>query len=584
MSGDKHHLSIDPITVEVIHSGLRSIADETFVALMKSAYSTNIKERHDHSSCLMDASGRIVVQASRSQSIHLSSMLGHVRTLLKTYALSDMNEGDIFISNDPYVAGGTHLPDVNFAIPVFDNCKVVGFSCNIAHHADIGGMAPGSMSANMTEIYQEGVRLPVVRLYTKGRLEEDLFSVLLLNIRVPEERRGDYMAQVAACRLGQRRMLELFDTHGTEITLATMSDIIQRTEMRLRRSVGELPDGRYTAEDFMDNDGNGTENILIKLAVEIDGDSIHFDFTGTASQVLGNINCPMTATKSAVCYTLKALIDPSAPDNHGILNVVEVTAPSGSLLNPIFPAAVAFRAHTTQRIVDVVMKAFAKFLPDRVLGDSNGSNTTAVFSGVDPRTGSAYLYFETLGGGCGARASKDGKDGVQQHIANTANLPVEAIETEYPLRVREYTLAPDTGGAGKFRGGLALRRIIAPVDHDCIFTGAGERFTRPPEGIFGGLQGRPGAFSLLGSDGNRTDLGGKPAPLPCKNGQAVEMRSPGAGGYGSPKDRRPESLFADLASGKFSSAYMSEHYSLTKAQLTQLPADDTQMDYEWNEE
>lgn len=570
---------IDPITVEVIHSGFRSIADETFVALMKSAYSTNIKERHDHSACVMDTEGRIVVQAAYSQAIHLSSMLGHVRALREKYSPEEMKEGDIFISNDPYVAGGTHLPDVNFAMPVFDDGHLIGFSCNIAHHADIGGIAAGSMSPNMVEIYQEGVRIPVVRLFDGGSLCEDLFSLLLLNIRIPRERHGDYMAQVAACRLGARRFLELSRAHGREVVSAAMNEIIERTAMRIRRSVEALPDGSYQALDYMDNDGNGTSDIPIRLEVTIAGDRIRFDFKGTSPQVLGNINCPLTATVSAVCYTLKGLVDPDAPNNHGILNVVEVVAPLGSLLNPEFPAAVAFRAHTTQRIVDVVMKAMAPILPERVLGDSNGSNTTAIFSGINPATKAPYLYLETLGGGCGGRATKDGKDGVQQHMANTANLAVEAIETEYPLRVREYALAPDTGGAGRYRGGLALRRVIEPVGHDCTFTGAGERFVHAPQGVFGGDAGSPGAFRVIAADGTRTDLGGKPAPMRCRAGEAIEITSPGAGGYGSPHERDPELLAADLLSGKFSAAYLEQHYGLTSARAAELPAQPIEMDY-----
>lgn len=571
---------LDAISVEVMHNGLRSIADECFVALMKSAYSTNIKERHDHSTCIMDATGRLVVQAGLSQSIHLSSMLGHVRALLARYDIKELRPGDILISNDPYVSGGTHLPDVNFAMPVFVGGRVVAFCCNIAHHVDIGGMAPGSMSSNMTEIFQEGLRLPVVKLVSEGRMVDDILNLILLNVRVSNERRGDYFAQIAACRLGEKRLREFCELQGIGRVLATFDDVIDRTHMRMRRAIGAIPDGRHDFTDFMESDGNGTVEIPVCLSLKIMGEKICLDFTGTSRQVAGNINCPLTATESAIGYVLKALLDPEAPNNQGILDAFEIVAEPGSLLNPVFPAAVAYRAHTTQRIIDVVLGALADALPKQVIGASNGSNTTAVFSGTDPRNGRPYLYLETLGGGCGARSFKDGKDGVQQHIANTANLPVEAIETEYPLRVREYGFVRDSGGAGKFRGGLALRRTIEPVNHSCRFNGAGERFVRSPWGIFGGHAGEIGQMRLIDENGSNTELGGKPLPMDCPEGSAIEICTPGAGGYGDPRARDRRSISRDWRSAKFSADYISRMYSIEASELENMQSDDDEFDYE----
>jgi len=571
---------LDAISVEVIHNGLRSIADECFVALMKSAYSTNIKERHDHSACIMDATGRLVVQAGLSQSIHLSSMLGHVRALLARYGTKDLKPGDILISNDPYVSGGTHLPDVNFAMPVFAGDRVVAFCCNIAHHVDIGGMAPGSMSSNMTEIFQEGLRLPVIKLVSEGRMVDDILNLILLNVRVSSERRGDYFAQLAACRLGEKRLCEFCERQGIGRVLATFDDVIDRTHMRMRRAIGAIPDGRYDFTDFMESDGNDTVDIPVRLSLKVKGEKICLDFTGTSRQVAGNINCPLTATESAIGYVLKALLDPSAPNNQGILDVIEIVAEPGSLLNPVFPAAVAYRAHTTQRVIDVVLGALANALPKQVIGASNGSNTTAVFSGTDPRNGRAYLYLETLGGGCGARSFKDGKDGVQQHIANTANLPVEAIETEYPLRVREYGFVRDSGGAGKFRGGLGLRRTIEPVNHSCRFNGAGERFVRSPWGLFSGYAGVIGHMRLIDENGSNTELGGKPLPMDCPEGSAIEICTPGAGGYGEPLDRDRRSILRDWRSGKFTADYISNMYCIEASELENMQSDDDEFDYE----
>jgi N-methylhydantoinase B len=551
---------LDPIKLEILWNGLLSITDETFVVLTRSAYSTNIKERRDHSTAIMDRNGQLVVQASQALPIHIASMSGLMACLLEKFG-EDIQDGDIFVANDPHTAGGTHLPDVNMARPVFSDGELIGFMCNIAHHADIGGMAPGSMAGGMSEIYQEGLRIPVIRLFRRGELQRDIMDLLLLNVRIPEERRGDYFAQIAACRLGSQRLLETFTEYGSDFVLAAFGQIIDRTEKRLRRALSEVPDGVFEFEDVMDSDGIDAFDIPIHLKLAIDGDRVHFDFSGTSKQVPGNINVTMNATQASACYALKALLDPDVPNNEGILNVVEITAPEGTLLNASFPSPVAARAHTCQRIVDVVLGALARALPDRVVAAANGANTTAVFAGTDPRTGNGYLYLETLGGGLGGRPTHDGKDGVQAHITNTSNLPVEAIEMEYPLLVEEYNLVEDSGGAGQFRGGMGLRRVVRPVDHNCSFNGVGERFRHQPWGVHGGLPGRTGRFLLREDDGETTRLDDKPGGVKVKQGQAIIVETPGAGGYGSPRQRSPDRIEADRESGKFSEQYIEQHYT-----------------------
>lgn len=554
---------IDPITLEILSNGLRSVADETYIALMKSAYSTNIKERHDHSTAIIDTQGRLIVQAENSLAIHLGSMMGLMHTLLAKVPLADIKEGDIFAGNDPYVAGGSHLPDVNLAMPVFADSKLVCFVCNIAHHADIGGMAPGSMAGGMTEIYQEGLRIPCVRLFREGMLVDDVFEILLLNARVPEERRGDYFAQIAACRLGARRVNEIIDSRGTSLVLAGFDEIIERTESRLRSALSNVPAGEYRFEDVMDDDGLGTTNIPIKVRIVVPKDSsrdrVLFDFTGTGPQVKGNINSTITATQAGVLYALKALLDPDAPNNQGLINVVDIVAPKGTLINAVFPAAVAARANTAQRIVDVVIGALAPAVPEAAVGAANGANTTAVFFGHDPRYNRDYVYLETLGGGFGGRATKDGKDGVQVHITNTSNLPVEAIEMEYPLMVESYGFVEDSGGAGKFRGGMGLRRVVRPVGHTMIFNGQGERFTNRPWGIFGGSAGGTGRFRKMTAQGEQP-LPTKPLSVDVKATEGIIIETPGSGGYGAPKDRSAAALQQDFVSGKFSRAYLKQHY------------------------
>lgn len=552
--------SLDPVSLEILFNALKSVTDETFVALMKSAYSTNIKERRDHSTAIVDTRGKLIVQAEKSLPVHIASMTGMMQHVIAQYG-DDLHDGDIFVGNDPHAAGGTHLPDINMAMPVFSDGELLGFMCNIAHHADVGGAVPGSMAGGMSEIYQEGLRIPVVRLFSGGELQEDLFRLLLLNVRVPDERRGDYFAQIAACRLGARRLREISGKYSVLMVGEAFEDIVARTTRRMREAIAELPDGAYEFGDVMDDDGLGAHNIPIALRIDILGDQIRFDFTGTAAQVGGNINVTLNATQSAVCYALKALLDPDVPNNQGVLDIPEIVVPPGTLLNAGFPAPVAARANTCQRVIDVIIGALAKALPERVIGASNGANTTAVFSGVDPRTHKPYVYLETLGGGAGARATHDGKDGVQVHITNTSNLPVEAIEMEYPLVVEEYSLVENSGGAGEFRGGMGLRRTIRAMDHDCDFNGAGERFANRPWGIFGGRPGAAGKFEHENSDGVVTPLSTKPMNVSVKAGDKVTVESPGAGGYGPPQQREKQRVQEDLDSGKFSQAFIEEHYS-----------------------
>ncbi len=557
---NKNMTKLDPISLEIITNGLRSIADECFVALMRSAYSTNIKERRDHSIAIVDKQGRLVVQAALTLPIHIASMGGLMKCVLEKFG-DDIEEGDIFIANDPHTAGGTHLPDINYAMPIFEEGELVAFICNIAHHADVGGMVPGSMAGGMSEIYQEGLRIPVMKLFRRGELQTDIMDLLLLNVRAPEERRGDHNAQIASCKLGARRFREVLEVHGIANVLTSFDEIINRTAQRMRAAFREIPDGTYRFEDFMDGDGISTFDIPIRLALTVKDDTVHCDFAGTSEQVAGNINTTMNAIQASVCYALIAVLDSDVPSNQGVLDVVEIEAALGTLLNSVFPAPVAARAHTCQRTIDVVLGALAQALPDRVVAAANGANTTAVFSGVDPRTNKPYVYLETLGGGMGARPNKDGKDGVQVHITNTSNLPVESIEQEYPLRVEEYSLIQDSGGAGRFRGGMGLRRVVTPVNHACVFNGAGERFRYQPWGLFGGKAGGSGQFLIRDAEGERR-LDDKPDKVPIDVDDRIVIETPGAGGYGAPEERSAEAVAHDLRSGKFSAAHIEHHFTL----------------------
>jgi N-methylhydantoinase B len=544
------------------------VVDECFVALMKSAYSSNIKERRDHSVALFDAGGRLIAQAKQSLPIHLGSLTGLIEAIRQRDLEDPLREGDIFVANDPYVAGGTHLPDLNFAMPIFVGGELICFISNIAHHSDFGGMLPGSMGGGMSEIYQEGLRVPVVRLYRAGKLHDDILQLIMLNTRVTSERRGDLLAQVAACRLGERRMHELLNLHGSEHLASAFDELISRTEARIRSAIAAVPDGEYAWSDVMDDDGLEARNIPIQIRITIAGPNLHLDFSGTSAQVPGNINCTASATTSALAYALKALLDPDVPNNQGVFDAFTWSAPQGSLVNAAFPASVANRAHTVQRIIDTIIGAFSKALPSSVVAAANGANTTAVFTGIRPDTGERYVYFETLGGGFGARATRDGKDGVQVHITNTSNLPVEAIEMEYPVLVESYGFVDDSGGAGKHRGGLGLRRVVRPVGHECVFSGSGERFVNVPWGLFGGEAGGTGSFQRRRSDGKLERLSNKPGSVTFGPDEAIIISTPGAGGYGSPAARDVERIDADLREQKFTLKFAKQHYPQRQAKRT----------------
>ena len=549
---------LSPIEIELLRNGLAGICDEMYTAIMKSAYSTNIKERHDHSAAIFDARGRVVVQGE-SLPLHLASMLGLVEVVLEHHGREAIRPGDMFVSNDPFVGRGSHLPDVAILAPVFRDGKLALFVSNIAHHSDVGGMAPGSMAGGMTEIYQEGLRIPPVRIVQGGEIVKDVMQMILLNVRVPHERRGDYNAQIAGNRLALRRLEELFRRWSAEQVEAGCQAIIDSVARRMRAGIRQLPNGVYRFADVLDDDGMGASDIPIKVSIRIKGDEAWLDFAGSAPQVRGNMNNSFSGLQASALYALKVLVDPDGPTNHGLLDPVHIRAPESSVVNASFPAATAARAQTCQRVIDVILGALAKAVPERVIAASNGANGVATFSGRGP-DGRYYLYMETLGGGAGARAYKDGTDGVQVHITNTSNLPIEALENEYPLMIERYELIEDSGGAGKWRGGMGLRRVYRGLGHVMTFSGQGERAVHPPWGLFGGKPGGRSSIEVVHDGGRRRKLATKPSSLEVPQGAVVSIETPGAGGYGPARQRSREKLAEDLRSGKFSRAYMRKHY------------------------
>jgi N-methylhydantoinase B len=529
---------MDRITLEVIGSALLAIAEEMGEALIKASYSSNIKERQDCSTAVFNLRGEVIAQAEHIP-MHLGSLIMIVQETLKRYPLADLREGDVFIGNDPYTGGSTHLPDITVASPVFHEGEPVGFVANIAHHADGSGRETRS-------IYDEGLRIPPIRVVEGGRLREDVMELLLLNFRLPQQRRGDFRAQFAANRIGADRLRELLARHGRTTCEAAMDELLAYGERKIRAALTAIPDGVYAFEDFMDDDGAGGPPVPIRVRVTVAGGSIALDFAGTGSQVLGDINVVYLALVATVYYALKALLDPTIPANGGFYRAIRVEAPEGSIVNARLPAAVAWRTQTCQRIADVVFGALAPALPGRVIGATNGANSAWVFSGVDPRTGQYYVYLETIGGGSGARAGKDGLDGVQVHITNTSNLPVECLEMEYPLLVEEYALVEGSGGPGRFRGGLGLRRTIRVLEGESTFLGTLDRARIAPWGVFGGGAGGRGGLTLNPNTPGARPLEPKVAGLQLRKGDAVTIVTPGAGGYGPPADRDPALAARDL--------------------------------------
>ena len=532
---------MDRVTLEVIGAALLSIAEEMGTALIKSSYSTNIKERQDCSTAIFDARGEVIAQAEHIP-MHLGSLLGVVQEILARYPASALAPGDVFISNDPYTGGGTHLPDINLISPVLADGALFGFVANIAHHAD-------RSADRIRTIWDEGLRITPIRLAEAGRIREDVMELLLANFALPDQRRGDFRAQIAANRLGERRLTELIGRYGALTVRAACEASLAYGERKIRAAIASLPDGVWRYADAMDDDGVTPNPIPIVVTITKRGDALALDFSGSGPQCAGDINVVYFALLATVYYALKAVLDPTIPANGGFYRAITVTAPEGSIVNARPPAPVAWRTQTCQRIADVVLGALAQVVPERVPAAGNGANCAMVFSGTDPSTGKLYVYLETLAGGAGATVTGDGLDAVQVHVTNTSNLPVEALESEYPLLVAEYALVEGSGGAGRHRGGLGLRRTIEVLGHEARFLGTTERARLAPWGLCGGQPGGRARLVLDPGGPNERDLPPKVWGYPLKPGDRVSIETPGAGGYGPPEERALEQRQEDERDG-----------------------------------
>ena len=469
----KDRAMVDPITVEVISSALSSITEEMGEALVRASYSTNIKERRDCSTALFNTAGETLCQAEHIP-MHLGSFIGIIPHILKRHPVAEMRPGDVFMGNDAYEGGGTHLPDIVLAEPVFvedgGTSRIVAWAVNTAHHADFA-------DRGHAHIFQEGIRIPPIRLYRAGELQKDVQELLLLNCQVPRERLSDLRAQMAANRLGVERMQALCAKYGTDTVLAAGDALLDYAERKMRAGIATIPDGTYRFEDLFDNP-EIDRDLPMSCEIAVAGDEMRLHFEAP-DQVRAGLNMVYTALLSTVYYAVKTVVDPTILPNAGLARPLTVTAREGSIVNCTAPAAVNGRIAACQRVVDLIHGALAQVVPERVIAACNGSVASATFVGTQPGTGEIWVYLETIGGGSGARHDKDGLDGVHVHMTNTSNLPAEALELEYPLTLLRYELVDGSGGCGTHRGGMGLRRVYR-AEAECRLRVDGSRLRSAP--------------------------------------------------------------------------------------------------------
>jgi N-methylhydantoinase B len=550
----------DPIAMEVFSNRLLSITEDMGNTLIRSSFSTNIKERKDCSVGLFDAGGRLIAQASHIP-LHLGSLLGSVQAVLARYDVTQMRDGDAFVLNDPYLAGGTHMPDISIVTPVFIDGAVHAFAANVGHHSDVGGPVPGSISGRARSIFEEGLRLPVIRLVRGGELDEDLLALIAHNSRDPDERSLDLKVQIAANARGVRLTRELVGRMGLAAVTEAVDDLLAYTARRLRNRIRDMADGEASFTAYLDDDGLGGDPVPIRATVIVQGDRLVVDFAGTGPEARGALNVVESALRATVYYAVKTLLDPNLLPNSGMFAAVDIRAEPGTLVNPRFPAAVGARSITCNKIARALFGAFALLLPpERAMASSHDIVPAIIFSG--PRRGGdgTFVYLETIGGGMGARSDADGMEAIHVHLTNTSNLPAEALENEYSLLVDEYALVPDSGGAGRHRGGLGIARQIRATCDGIVFSVRSDGHVLGAPGLAGGKPG--GTARLLRNAGtNREEeLSSKTASIVLAEGETIRLATPGGGGFGDPSERDPAALAADLRAGKVSPARAREDY------------------------
>jgi N-methylhydantoinase B len=539
---------IDPVRFEVIRNALLAITEEMGATLRRAAYSTNIKTRGDFSCAFFDRHLRTIAQAF-AQPSHLGSLAHIVPCAIEAYGIDNLRPGDGILINDPYL-GGVHLNDITLISPVFHDGEIFGYLANIAHHVDVGGGAPGSIGVS-NEIYQEGVVIPPIRFVKEGQIDRDIFALIRANFRGTKEISGDFRAQTAANRLGWQRLEVLLSKYGGAEFERYLGELLNYTERRTAAALAQFPDGTFTAESFMDGDGIRDEPIHLVATVHIDGGRVSVDLTGCAPQRQSPTNATFSQTYSGVVYVLKCLIDPDIPVNDGFYRLVDIRTTPGTVVHAQHPAAVAAGWEVAMQLCDLLFKALAEPLPDRVLAGTKGCICNIAFGGIHPATGEYFTFYETIAGGYGATRRNDGMDAVQAHFQNTENAPVEETEANYPVRILRYELIPESEGAGYHRGGLGVRRDYTFPGHTPSFSILSDKAKYPPWGLFGGGAARPAKYLLNPETAEVRELPSK-ITLQLKDGDVVSVQTPGGGGC-EPAGKRPvDHVVADVALGKIS--------------------------------
>lgn len=539
----------DPIAMEVFSNRMLTITEEMGNTLIRSSFSTNIKERKDCSVGLFDSRGRLVAQASHIP-LHLGSLRGSVREVLNRFPVESIRPGMAFISNDPYLAGGTHTPDISLVTPMFSGGKLRFFTANIAHHSDVGGAVPGSVSAKARTIFEEGIRIPPLLIVENGEIREDLLDFITQNTREPEERALDLRVQIATNNQGNAALEGLIRQMGLEQVLQAVEDVLSYTARRLQMRIDTMAgmEGSFTA--YLDDDGSGGDPVPISTHICVEDGRLVIDFKGTGLQAKGGLNVSQTGLEATVFYAVKALLDPKLMPNEGMMSSVEIRADKGLIVNAEFPAATGARSITCQKVARAIFGSFRGLLPpERLMSSGADDLPTVVFSANHLRRKGTYVYLETLGGGGPATGLTDGMNAVHVHVTNTSNLPVEALENEYPLMVDEYALIERSGGAGQFRGGLGLARQYTSLQDGTIFSVRSDGHLHAATGVAGGAEGRTARLFWEHGKPRQKMLGSKETHLLLDHGQNIRIETGGAGGLGDPRKRPLEQVRADLEDG-----------------------------------
>lgn len=545
--------------LEIFRHKLAGIVEEMGGTLERTAYSTNIKIRRDYSCALFDAEGRHIAQFTAAPS-QVAALRYAVPALIEERG-DDIHPGDGFLLNDPAQGGAVHLPDVMLISPVFEGNELIGWVGNDAHHVDIGGGTPGGIPVDSTSLYGEGIIMPGMRAVNDWEYDEEMLRFLTRNVRGSEMRVGDYQAQLGANQVGAERHRALFNEYDAEGLAEHLDELLAYTEQRVRSEIEKLPAGRYSASDYLDGDGIVDEPVAVGVELIIEGDELTFDFSDTAPQNRGPLNSNPSTVFAAVMMAIRSLFTEDLPQNEGFYRPFELVIPEGTMMNPDDNAPIAGTGEVTQRVTDLVIKSLAEAIPDRVIAATKGTVANVAYGGIDPRNGEEYVYYETFAGGYGARPTKDGMDAVQPHMQNTANSPIEEVEGEIPMYVRRYELRQNSEGAGRFRGGLGIRRDMEFYDHEASFTVLSDRSKFAPWGLFGGDEGAPARY-VINPDTDDEEVVASKSTTRLDPGEVGSIQTPGGGGYGDPLERDPELVLTDVINGKVTSERAEEDYGV----------------------